>query len=80
MWELSPLILGQLQDGGSEETLCKKEQEEVDSMTLRSQIVFLPWGLLEKIINFLEGEDNHVIYCLNLDLFKSERVTGGDTG
>lgn len=32
-------------------------------------------GLLEKVINFLEGWADLVIYCLNQDSFKSERGT-----
>lgn len=38
------------------------------------QIVFFPaQALLEKVISFLEGKGDHVIYCLNQDTFKSER-------
>lgn len=31
-------------------------------------------GLLEKVINFLEGKGDRVIYCLNQDSFKSKSI------
>lgn len=77
---VSPLSLGQLQGGGCEETLCNKGAERSQLNDLEKPNCFPAQGLLEKVINFLEGKDDHVIYCLNQGLFKSERVTGGDTG
>lgn len=55
--------------GGCEEALCKKEQLN----DLEEPNCFRALGLLEKVINFLEGKGDHVIYCLNQDSLKRER-------
>lgn len=57
--------------GGYEEMLCKKEQLN----DLEKPNCFPALGLLEKVIHFLEGKSDHVIYCLNQDSFMSERGT-----
>lgn len=57
--------------GGYEEMPYKMEQLN----DLEKPNCFPALGLLEKVIHFLEGKGDHVIYCLNQDSFKNERGT-----